>query len=164
MNIQPEAVTQPPNYVVRIVAFLQNPWFPEGTNQRHIDKYTTDQDFHRRVLAMSMTGKKLQNAFGGMYRRIWWDNASPIPCAESSGCQNPDFEHIRHVIREQRPELILTFGRVAQDAILHIKSVDQMVLNCWHPNARGKTQQELSDFAESVRKTVQRLGEQKNAR
>ncbi len=63
-----------------VVAFLQNPWFPPGTRKGVVDRYTLDQDFHKRLLANTMSGRRLLQAFGQEdFKKIWWDNVSPEP-------------------------------------------------------------------------------------
>lgn len=143
-----------------ILAFLQNPWFRAGTDQLTIDRYTVDPDFHRRVLALSMTGKRLVRAFRDLYGTIWWDNASPVPVFTPSGAMPPDLEHIQSRIVAARPSLILTFGNNARDGVMRVNArlaskigpeatIPLMV--CHHPNARGKNMQDLHDFAQKVR-------------
>lgn len=133
-----------------IVAFLQNPWFPEGTAQRHIDHYISDVDFRRRVLSMSMTGKRLNIAFGAWFDRVWWDNANPFPTPVANGVQFPNIDHILGVINTQKPKLILSFGAQARSGLKTIEFRPIVHLVCHHPNARGKTQEDLNIFARDV--------------
>jgi hypothetical protein len=140
---------------MKIVAFMQNCWFPPGTDQRHIDKYHQDQDFHRRVLAMSMSGKRLVTAFGWLYDRIWWDNASKSCATVASGRYGFDLVHMRSVLKRQSPKLVITFGAIAGNGVMlldddPICNPSYEHLSCHHPNARHKTQQDLNDFAALV--------------
>lgn len=141
---------------MKIVAFLQNPWFKEGTAERHILMYRDDQVFHRKVLQMSMSGGRLWIAFGSeLYNQIWWDNTSWRPSVTSSGVKNIDMEHVRKVISEQRPGLVLCFGRQAEHAVniaFDYPWYERMV--CHHPNARGRTQADLDLFALIVKKHI----------
>lgn len=138
-----------------IVAFLQNPWFEEGTLQRLIDAYRADIKLRRKVLAESMTGKRLLSAFGeDWYNSILWDNANPTESCVASGFSLPDFSHIRKVIEQNKPKLILTFGAHARGGICAVQLADMTEiphLICHHPNARHKTMQDLIDFANTVK-------------
>ena len=142
--------------MVKIVAFLQNPWFHPGTHKSIITRYTEDQVFHRRVLGMSMTGKRLRQAFGELYDKIWWDNANPTPAFHSAGMKEPDQAHIYRVLNTQEPHLVLTFGRKAEAALREYDLLD--VMSCHHPNARSKTFSELRDFALSVMDRIKYSG------
>lgn len=136
----------------KIVAFLQNPWFLPGTNPMTILRYTESAEFRRRVLINSMTGRRLSQAFMDAYEEIHWDNANPLPVYHSSGAHLPDLEHMMRVIRSQHPEIILTFGRVAQGGIMSLSGQVNLsrCFHCHHPNARFKTQEQLNAFANIV--------------
>lgn len=132
-----------------IVAFMQNAWFPEHITHYHRELYQTDQAFHRVVLGKTMSGNRLKQAFGDKYYNlIWWDNAGP-PAIGSSEIATPiDIKHVDKVINDHDPLLILTFGRKAEEAVSRaVNSVDKTVMNCHHPNARFKTQEDLLRFA-----------------
>jgi hypothetical protein len=131
-----------------ITAFLQNPWFPPGTRRETIDKYTTDAEFHRRVLARSMSGQRLVMAFGrDFYDRIHWDNVAPTAAEQSAGITDVDHEHVERVISETDPHLIITFGKIAEEALKGRLRAEIPHYACFHPNARGRTSAELSQFA-----------------
>lgn len=141
---------------MKIVAFLQNPWFKEGTDPAIANRYVTDQVFHRKILARTMSGHRLLTAFGQEdFNSIWWDNVAPLAADYASGITPPDPKHIDRVLSSQAPELILTFGLLAKDAINRSPgSVRKKVMHCHHPNARFHTQSELNDFAQEVRDWV----------
>ncbi len=140
---------------IEIVAFLQNPWFPMDTADRHILLYRDDQDFHRRLLVQTMTGRRLYEAFGDWFAQIHWDNANWRPVWMPGGKQSFDPFWMSSVIGTQKPKLIITFGREAQmglDAITwpHGDEIPDF-LYCHHPNARFKTQADLAMFALKVK-------------
>lgn len=115
-----------------------------------IFQYREDQEYHREVLGKSMSGGRLMRAFNELFYRIHWDNIAWKPGTS----QEPDYEHIKRVLRLQQPELVICFGIQAQSAIhqlsLSVKFTTPL-MHCHHPNARHKTQQDLNDFAVSVR-------------
>lgn len=142
---------------MKILAFLQNPWFRKGTSQHHIEMYRDNQDFHHRVLSLSMTGKRLVRAFGELYPLIHWDNTNWRPSSQASGREESDYTHMMTVLARILPDIVLAFGNQAIEACHYIKSHDMMpehiiILNCHHPNARHRTQEHLNQFAELVRK------------
>lgn len=137
----------------KIVAFLQNPWFPDGTAPEVIDRYRSEQQFHQRLLARTMSGNRLMVAFGEFwFKRIWWDNANPEHSRRPGITTEYDIRHIERVIKEQEPHLILTFGTQARDGVSKsVASITTKVMSCHHPNARFRGQQDLDQFAEDVR-------------
>lgn len=135
---------------MKIVAFLQSPSqtiFPEDTPAHILDKYRDDQEYHRRMLKQSMTGNRLYQAFGPLYDEIVWDNVAPK--------DEVDHAHIDRVIAESEPELILTFGEVAKEAVSNsIMAIKIKTMACHHPNARFRTQNDLDEFAVQVREHI----------
>lgn len=132
---------------------------------KHIEMYRDNQDFHRRVLAMCMTGQRLQKAFGDLYDRIHWDNTNWRPAWYASGREKPDYDHMTKVLHTvPRFELVLLFGNQAISAyyetVLSMPNGDQkwaqkmLVMSCHHPNARHRTQQDLNNFATKVMEHV----------
>lgn len=131
-----------------IVAFMQNPWFPPGTKKEVVDRYLSDQDFHRRLLARTMSGRRLLDAFGpDMFGRIHWDNVAPTAAEEANGKTDVDAEHIERVLNRVKPDLIICFGKLAEWAITNSFEGDgKKYLLCHHPNARGKTSADMAEF------------------
>lgn len=149
-----------------VVAFLQNCWFRPGTNPETIRLYLSDQKFRRKVLEMSMTGKRLKRAFGEHYRSIWWDNASEYVASTSPGRSEADPYHMARVINQVRPMGMLTFGTVAHRGMLTLRDGPMPITDqsaptiatdsqlawhyCHHPNARGLLQSQLNEFASNI--------------
>lgn len=143
--------------MIPIVAFLQNPSAVDS--KLDLEQYVTDQEYHRRALVVSMSGKRLHSAFGAtMFRHIHWDNAS------TSFTVYADLEHMCRVIDTHRPQLILTFGRIPTEAMRALRqksgAVEQIeFMACHHPNARFKTQYDLGKFAAKVIEHVESMKE-----
>lgn len=137
---------------VKIVAFLQNPWFPAGTKPDHISLYRTDQEFHQKLLRQTMTGNRLVMSFGDeLFKRIWWDNAAPSAVDHPRKRSPINMIHVESVINTQSPDLIIAFGELAKEAIdLSVEAMRKKVMYCHHPNARFKTQSDLDAFAQEV--------------
>lgn len=145
---------------MKIIAFLQNPWFKEGTPKFIIDKYGNCQTFHRRVLAMSATGKALMRAFGrDLYGRIVWDNACPHHGSTRRHAEKPDFLHMARRVAEEQADVILLFGAHAQrgwDQVMMDKELSDMrwrrtVLRAPHPMAMGNAAEHLRKISRQVK-------------
>lgn len=142
---------------MQIVAFMQNAWFPESSNPRHFEEYHTNQAFHQRLLAGTMSGRRLFEAFGDpLFRQIWWDNATDEIAIGDASIRHPyKVDYIEGVIKKQSPHLILAFGNEASTGVAATTlSLPIKVMECHHPNARHKTQEDLNAFAKSVREYI----------
>ena len=146
-----------------VVAFLQNCWFPKDTPQTIIRAYLTDQSYRRKVLAKSMTGRRLIKSFGSNnYQRIWWDNASEHVASTAPGRVPADVSHVTRVLLQVKPSAILCFGKIAMDGLelamaewqrnTGNKMLPDGVKHHYfpHPNARGLRQSQLDDFARQI--------------
>lgn len=134
-----------------IVAFLQNPYFKEGTGRDTIDRYTTDVDFRRMVLAMSATGKRLQKAFGEeWYGQIWWDNSNPLHVIHHWGKHDADYHHIVRVVKEQQPKIIIAIGHIARRACLEL-NFNQPTFVVNHPSSFGFRNSTIALFSGLVK-------------
>jgi len=136
----------------RILAFMQNPWFEPGTRPEIIDRYKTDQEFHRRLLARTMSGQRLLTAFGPtMFMEIWWDNVAPKAAVEAAGVTDIDMQHVDKLICDYKPDIILAFGKLAEKALDNSFYAELIpYFCCHHPNARGYTMLDLAAFAVQI--------------
>jgi len=139
---------------MKIVAFLQNPWFRPGTNPLLIKKYRTDQEFHRRVLFMSATGRALHAAFSQeLYGKIMWENANPAHGDERRSKLPADIGHMATVLVAEKPDLIICFGREARKGMNKLMSEHwPNVLFAPHPMAHGSAAEHLREVVDEVRK------------
>lgn len=140
---------------MKILAFLQNPWFKAGTDPRHIKMYATDQDFHRRVLFLSATGRALHAAFGSeLYREIIWENANPRHGSHRRDKMPCDTDHMVSVLSKYKPDLILCFGSEAKKGMkkLIIEPTCSNVLYAPHPMAHGSAAEHLKEIAREVKR------------
>lgn len=123
---------------MKILAILQNQWFREPERikalyERHPDMRN---DLIARFLFMGcQTGKNLRRAFGEMCDSIVWEESSPEVGGFASSSFEADGEHIRKAIELHRPDIIVAFGGIAQEAVDEIlPSVP--VVKSPHPTAR----------------------------
>lgn len=144
------------NYEMKILAFLQNPWFRPGTQPRHIKMYAENQDFHRRVLLLSATGRALIRAFGAeLYHKIIWENANPRHGHDRRAKMPHDIGHMAGVIVRHRPDLILCFGDEAKNGMKKLMSEPwPNVLHAPHPMAHGSAADHLKEISEEVKRRL----------
>lgn len=87
------------------------------------------------ALFQSYTGKRLIEVFGDDCKEWVWDNASPQIGDKPSACFPADMRHIKAVLSEHKPEVVLAFGRVAAEALQRAKG-DFRLITGPHPAAR----------------------------
>lgn len=72
----------------------------------------------------------------------------------SSGAFPADLDHIRGLLTEVRPDVVLAFGTVARDAMLRIGYAGELIIGP-HPTARGAaTVPELRRMARELARVV----------
>lgn len=147
-----------------ICGLLQNQWFPPDRveqKRRLFEKW----DWPHRARAASgylqlnaVTGYRLLDAFGPMFDRIKWGEASPEITDRPNVVVKPDPEHIAAFLVHWRPTILLTFGRVAalgwamaEPAIRGVMP-PIITLAAPHPAARyGNVKLELQSMADRLR-------------
>lgn len=135
-----------------ILAFLPNPWFPEGTSRGIVEQYQTDQEFHRDLLKCTMAGIQLHQAFGEeMWKRIIWENVSPVVTDHPRKKAAKNQGHVDAIISKHKPDLILAFGEQAHQAVSDsVGAIRTKVMVCHHPGSRVHYQADLDTFAQHV--------------
>ena len=110
-----------------VVAFLQNLWFRNPERMKLIyDKYIAREEpgkgrqrFIRDFLFFGcLTGKRLDAAFEPVFgdqwrRRIVWEESHQQWGGESSACFEYDADHMRQVMLDHKPDVVMLFGKVA---------------------------------------------------
>lgn len=144
---------------MKVVAFLQNAWFPPDTRLEIICKYISDDRFRRRVLAKGYSGKRIIKIFGEkLFNTIIWNNVSLEVGAKSDHCGKPDLEHVESVVKIHRPQLILAFGKVAENTLRFLYKQDRIknvvILSTKHPNARHFPDSELQRFCNIFKEVI----------
>lgn len=157
---------------MKIVAFLQNQWFknPAGVesaiNHRPEEQRAAfRQRFAQRALFMGcLTGKRLLACLGSpLCNQIYWENASQEMSDHASASPPADHAHIRAVLQEQRPDLILAFGNTAIVALMELvpELWPDNLLTAPHPAARGPDV--IAKLKELAREIEERLAEERRA-
>lgn len=147
---------------MKIIAFLQNQWFKDPDRMKRMLETTFKGDrqkFTRTFLFFGcLTGRRLTKAFGeDLCDQIIWEEASPLIAGQSSGAFPADMNHICGILDRHKPNIVLTLGRIAREAIesLPIMDVNYATISGPHPAARHATVcKELSDMAAKVRDLI----------
>lgn len=138
-----------------VVAFLQCQWARNPDKMRVIYRGASLERrarLNRAFLFYScITGRRLTTAFGeDLCDEIIWEETTTEIGGESSFKPLPDPAHIRSVLSHFKPDIILTFGRVAFDAVSPL--VNMPVIAAPHPAARhASVGSELRAAAERLR-------------
>ena len=138
---------------MKILAFLQNQWVRDPKRLAAMIERTpaARERFLMYALFQSHTGNRLKQVFGEDCMEWNWDNASPQIGGHSSSCFPADPEHIKAVLEEHQPDVVLTFGKVASDALR--KTCDHFKLIAGpHPAARqDNVMAKLEKMADSLK-------------
>jgi hypothetical protein len=121
------------------VAFLQNMWVrdPERAKaliERHGEDYRI-RLMHMSLFSGCLTGRRIKAAFGDeLLKTIYFEEASREIAGDSKTICAPDPDHIRKVLEQRKPSVVITFGRVAFDAVS--QQWKGALIRCPHPAAR----------------------------
>lgn len=145
---------------MKILAFLQNQWFrdPERVKKIYDSKPMKRRALNKAFLfAGCLSGRRLRAAFGDLCNKIEWEEISPLVGSQSSSAFPPDHEHIKMVIDDVKPDYIVVFGKLAQEALeSHLPKLPQPILHCPHPAARGnRVPSDLSAAAMVLRACIE---------
>lgn len=149
-----------------ILAFMQNMWlknpstFWERYNRLVISEGREKADSWRlcfietALFFRCITGKRLQATFGeDLIEQIVWEESTRSIGSTAKKSFPADLTHMRQAIAHHQPKIIVTFGKVAGDAlgaVWHGASE-----RCVHPAARGAhVIEELTQTARRLRDYV----------
>jgi uracil-DNA glycosylase len=124
---------------MKVLAVLQNQWFQDPARVREILARRPDlrRPFcHRALFAGCRSGQVLKQVFGPRCRDIIWENASPEIGDHASSKFPADIPHLRAMLEEVKPDVVLALGRVASEALLPIVPRAKLLIGP-HPTARG---------------------------
>jgi hypothetical protein len=156
---------------MKILAFLQNQWVKDPARVQAIyDRHGDDPDRRAKLNARflfyrSLTGRRLRAAFGELCDEIVWEEASLRKAGKSSGVFPADENHMAECVRHHKPDVVLTFGKVASAALAVVfgtvevdgKMVDFTILHGPHPAARQDgVMWSLRSMAGAVRRLKER--------
>ena len=100
------------------------------------------------ALSHSHTGKRLQAMLPVSLEDVVIINASPTLTLKSSECPKPDHSYIAKAIEECQPDMVLTFGSVA-DAALTVMNVEHLAFP--HPASRRLSKQQIIEINSTIK-------------
>lgn len=107
-----------------ILAFLQNQWFkdPDGVRAMYQEHPERRNRYIQAFLFMGcLTGRRIKAAFGeALCNQIIWEEASPEVGGQAYSSFPADPKHIAKVIVENKPNLVLSFGKIASDGLANV--------------------------------------------
>ena len=124
---------------MKLLAVLQNQWFHDPARVREILARRPElrrQFCHRALFAGCKTGQVLKSVFGPLCREIVWENASPQIGDFAASKFPADHLHLRAVLDEVKPDIVLAFGRIAGNALTALVPAEKLIIGP-HPTARG---------------------------
>jgi hypothetical protein len=120
---------------IKVVGFLQNPWSPYYAGG------TWPRESWLRAFWSSRSGIRCKLLLDDQVE-IWFDNSTPIVCENPNDVIPADLDHMRKVLNEQKPDVIITFGQPAALAMGKIRDEYKQPVMCLpHPAYRVVTNQ-----------------------
>jgi len=122
---------------MKVLAFLQNQWMNDPEKAREMIARTpmVRPRLIKYALFQSHSGRRLKQVFGDECLQWDWDNASPQIGGYPSSRFPADPAHIRALLEERDPDVVLAFGTVARDALRKAKGRFRLIAGP-HPAAR----------------------------
>jgi hypothetical protein len=114
--------------------WVKNPGQVKRAFERH------GEDFRLRFMryalfAGCLTGRRLLSAFGeDLCDQIIWEETTREIAGDAKTIFPPDLQHMRAVIDKHQPALVISFGKIAAEAVPQIWSGPKII--CPHPAAR----------------------------
>ncbi|HLL52629.1 MAG TPA: hypothetical protein VK447_03725 [Myxococcaceae bacterium] len=126
-----------------VLALMQNQWFRNPERVRDLMEGPHRRAYiHIYLFAGCLTGRRIEAAFGDLCDRrggdgglITFEEASPQIGGHASSRFPADMAHLRRVVADVRPKLVLAFGRIAGDALPLVWTGPSIIGP--HPAARG---------------------------
>jgi hypothetical protein len=150
-----------------VLAVMQNQWFRNPDKVRsmmakitEVDGAAAAEEYRRRVVhyalfAGCLSGRVLEKVFGKeLCAHIRWDEASREIGAHASDKFPPDIPHLRALVAEVNPAVIICFGQVAKEGISEVSTTCPVIF-APHPAARhASARQELEAAAVLLRRSL----------
>jgi hypothetical protein len=116
---------------IKVVGILQNAWSPYWSKVGHWPR-----NFWLTALQQSRTGQRLK-LFECPELEIWYDESTPDVAPDPVTVLPANLNHMRGVLRLQQPDIIVTFGVPAKEAMKKIlPEFKQPVIYLPHPTYR----------------------------
>lgn len=138
-----------------ILVFLQNVWLKNPDKWKDLldGDRRTDMIAHLLFAYGCVTGRRIKSCFGDLVDHMIIEEASREIADNPRTICAPDTEHISACLAKHRPTVVLTFGKVASDAVRPLWAGN--IIECPHPAARQKdTLDRLRSAAYQLRKLL----------
>lgn len=119
--------------------FLQNAWSPYYAGG------IWPRKSWERALWRSPTGRRLSKFIEAFEGDIYVDETTPIVGAKPNSVVPPDFKHMRRVVEENKPDLVVACGKQAQKAVRVIWT--GFILDLPHPAYRQTSNKDFANAA-----------------
>ena len=132
-----------------VLAILQNAWSP---------LYAGDiwpRESWLKALWRSRSGQRLKNLTDNYAGNIYFDNTTPIVGETPDSVVPADLNHITFLLNSVKPTTIVTFGKLAQKAIISL-NINICCLFLPHPACRVVTNQCFREAAKLLTAGIQR--------
>jgi len=144
---------------IQVLAFLERPnlGWAQNVKLRHLQMYKANDDFRKRILSCSKSGGILLSAFGQKaFNHITWDNCQPDPVKTYA-----NVEHMMNTIWRHNPQLILTFGKMAELGFQATGLTEYAHMTTSHPAYWGNhsNKENIHDFVMRLDETLNKAHE-----
>jgi hypothetical protein len=141
-----------------ILAFLQNQWFREPEKVKAV--YACYPEHRNRLIAAYLfmgcqTGKRLRATLGAtLCKQIVWEECSPEIGGHANSAFPADLDHMRAAITKHKPDVVVTFGKLATEAIQKLAPACRVITGP-HPTSRNSPVPELYAIGRQLRHLTQ---------
>ena len=121
-----------------ILGLLQNMWVRDpAAARRLIERHGARgrRAMIRTFMPRTASGRALRRAFGSLFERITWENAASVVAGRSDAAPPADHLHLRRIVEELQPDVVVAFGRIAVDACRAAKL--SPLIEARHPSPRS---------------------------
>lgn len=150
-------MTRPPHILPKIypaLGLLQNPWakVPDPAQEFMDRGHRYRRRWIMRAMPPSLTGRRLLASLGeAIFWGMAWDNGDPTVSGRPDYKAKPDREHVYNLLHYYQPQVVVCYGRVAQDS-MDGQDFSGEVIHACHPAYRGAgTTRSLRDAADLLK-------------
>lgn len=154
---------------MKTLAFLQNMWVKDPERVKAMVQ-RNGEEFRRQFMEFALfrgclTGRRIKAAFGGLCDDIIWEETTREIAGDPKTIFPADIDHMIDSIRTHQPEIVVTFGLIAWNAVCAVQEKSQCLarahfVRAMHPTARHPNIiQNLNEAAAQLRRL--RVGDYK---
>lgn len=121
---------------MQVLGLLQNTWAHDSSQVEELMSRFGRHAIVTRLLMESLTGKCIKRYLPDWYQRIIYENSSPRILSRNAACSTVDLPHVRRVVADVEPNVIVAFGDVAGNALRRLRWQKGPGIITRHPMAR----------------------------